>query len=43
MLVVVSNVLRDIKSSMKMHVFEICLIHLDAFFIYSVSKCLMEA
>ena len=41
--VVVSNVLRDIKSSMKMHVFEICLIHLDVFFIYSVSKCLMEA
>ena len=41
--VVVSNVLRDIKSSMKMHVFEIYLIHLDVFFIYSVSKCLMEA
>ena len=40
---VVSNVLRDIKSSMKMHVFVICLIHLDVFFIYSVSKCLMEA
>ena len=40
---VVSNVLRDIKSSMKMHVFEICLIHFDVFFIYSVSKCLMEA
>ena len=40
---VVSNVLRDIKSSMKMHVFEICLIHLDVLFIYSVSKCLMEA
>ena len=40
---VMSNVLRDIKSSMKMHVFEICLIHLDVFFIYSVSKCLMEA
>ena len=40
---VVSNVLRDTKSSMKMHVFEICLIHLDVFFIYSVSKCLMEA
>ena len=41
--VVVSDVLGDIKSSMKMHVFEICLIHLDVFFIYSVSKCLMEA
>ena len=41
--VVVSNVLRDIKSSMKMHVFEICLIVFDVFFIYSVSKCLMEA
>ena len=40
---VVSNVLRDIKSSMKMHVFVICLIHSDVFFIYSVSKCLMEA
>ena len=40
---VVSNVLRDIKPSMKMHVFEICLIYLDVFFIYSVSKCLMEA
>ena len=40
---VVSNDLRDIKSSMKMHVFEICLIHLDVFFIYLVSKCLMEA
>ena len=40
---VVSNVLRDIKSSMKMQVFEICLIHLDLFFIYSVGKCLMEA
>ena len=40
---VVSNVLRDIKSSMKMHVFEICFIHLDVYFIYSVSKCPMEA